>query len=368
MRLKTLPLVLATLALGTVGPKPSVANACSLALNAIYRRDVLPPTGSVGVPTNVQLWVSYRGTFDATGSTLNGQAFSPPAAADLTLKSMNGASISLAATAVVSTSSESLIRLQPNAPLQPNTTYQILDRIVSVSCTSDCALGDPKVFASFTTGAGEDHLAPTFAGVSVAAPFGTPYECTSSSCCGPFVRATFRLSWSPGTDAVAGDTLIYKVYQVQSGGGLGASKLLFGSVNGREGGIITDERSVICSGVAFGAPDPVFFGPFIVHAMDWAGNEDTNQTAMSIDDLCVKVTTGAGGGGGSGGAGTGGTTPTSGSAAGSGGSVSPAAMGGGGGCSVAAPARVADLPWAVFLVVALMGGVGRRRRAGTDRR
>ena len=56
-----------------------------------------------------------------------------------------------------------------------------------------------------------------------------------------------------------------------------------------EQGAVWSDHGVPCSGqIPFADPDPVFFGPFMARAVDWAGNEDQNDEVVSVPDLCLR--------------------------------------------------------------------------------
>lgn len=188
-------------------PAPS-AHACSPSImGLISDRRVMPYDGQSGVPTNVQITVTY----DYTGKIAD----------DLKLQSIDGVLVPS------STSQEFGFVLTPLAPLQPNTQYQVLSEWAVLPCvqgTADPApvpfptcghtkdggvvdSGSPAdggalpasfVIATFTTGSGVDGVPPVLSGdLSYTT---TTESCSGGGCCVEYTGVAIILSWNAASD------------------------------------------------------------------------------------------------------------------------------------------------------------------------
>jgi hypothetical protein len=103
--------------------------------------------------------------------------------------------------------------------------------------------------------------------------------CDDGACCGPYDVHYVDLMWSAATDDVAGADVRYNVYR-------------------REGGMLTPVAMRVagttlagaawCSG-AWGSPN-LQAGSYVVRAVDYAGNEDTNNKTLQLGNPCRDVT------------------------------------------------------------------------------
>jgi hypothetical protein len=220
----------------------------------------------------------------------------------------------------------SSVVIRPSGDLLPNHGYQLADQR-TIPCDTivsrNCALAaTPQVFASFTTTAGPDAVAPTFAGATSVASV-NHLTCNSDACCGTYDAYVAEASWTTGSDDVAGEDVRYNVYR----GTPPSLTLVEALVAGT-----TASGTRVCSGsYGDGAFQP---GDYVVRAVDWAGNEETNVTTRHLADPCS-----------------------------------------GAGCSVAAasPAVADRLPWLTLVMTAIFAaGIGRwprrARRAGRSNR
>lgn len=242
--------------------------ACSLAPPGIYSRDIWPGQDA-HPPVNTRVIVRY-------GLGPTGFGTQPaPIGPDLVLLDGDGS--------VVPTTQEIAggdVILRPDAPLLPNHGYQVADRR-TVPCNNAIALQDtctltdaPVAFSSFTTGTAADGTAPTFAGIA-SSSVGAHEVCDNDACCGPYDVHHVDLLWAAAADDVAGADVRYTVYH-------------------RDGATLTPVATWVagtklagaawCSG-AWGSPS-LSRGSYIVRAVDYAGNEDTNSVALELGDPC----------------------------------------------------------------------------------
>jgi len=275
------------------------ARACSLAQPGVFSRTVWPD-GTQSVPTNSRLVITY--------GVVNGGLVVPTFGSDVVLLDSSGAAVPFT---MEVTGNEVVVR--PDGGLLPDHSYQLADQrtIPCIATTVDgCALtAAPAVFASFTTGPDPDSAAPVFAGIG-GVSVGMHRTCAGDSCCGPYDLYDVDLSWGAGSDDVARDVR-YNVYRRE-----GSS--LMPIVSLEQGTSLSGSR--ICSGNVGAGLEP---GDYVVRAVDWAGNEDTNVAARHLGDPCSS----------------------------------------GGGCSVAAPPAPSDGSlWLTLVAMAIVAG-GLRRRA-----
>jgi hypothetical protein len=259
------------------------SEACSAPYPGLSGRALYPADGTSGVPLNARIIVRYR-----VGREL-GNGF-PPLGPDIALRVANGAEVAVT-TALINTGSvwntETLVALRPSQPLAAATSYEVLDRRRTIPCdifTNNCALGDPAVFARFDTGAASDSVAPQFAGLKPLV-VGAFDRCESSACCGPYVSRHFGMTWTRGQDDVAGQAVRYNLYRVGDAGPVAA--------------LIDSDGiglAVSCMGTGvYPQSQSVQTGTYFVRAVDWAGNEDTNDIQVRVpDDACTGSSTDGG--------------------------------------------------------------------------
>lgn len=237
------------------------AHACEPPL-AIGSRDILPGDGATNVPTNVRVALQYHGSS------------SRPELADVQIQPVGGQPVAVTAErGLTNHPFRFLTFVRPTAPLAANTTFQVLTRIPGVPCGSEsCITSTYSVAATFTTGGGPDTVPPTYAGLSgVTASVQT---CNSDACCGPDRVVSYGFDRGTPTDDVAYAGV--KLYRV--GSGLVSE---FGFLSGFE----------LCSGQPTGGgPSGDFMAPvgtFYAHAVDLAGNEDSNMHLVTVPVTCA---------------------------------------------------------------------------------
>ena len=178
--------------------------------------------------------------------------------------------------------------MKPLAALLPNTVYEVLDQR-TIPCPSGggdagtfvgCDPGLPAVFASFTTGTATDTTAPQFSGASALTlrPFAS---------CSNYTARPFEVAWVKAQDDLAGDAVLYNLYQV-------------GVVTPRAS-YLPGTSALLAAGCYRDMVLPRFIqatvpknytgrnqsASFYVRAVDWAGNEDTNQVEVTVTDPCL---------------------------------------------------------------------------------
>lgn len=250
-----------------------VARACSGGTVSVSTRTTMPADGDVDVPLNARVLVRYVGSASIRYPQVR-------------LRQVGNDEFPMQQTTLVAPGTTVI---QPAAALQPNTRYEILDGMVVPCLGMECVPGDPRVVASFTTGATADETPPTFSGlVSVRAemvpPFSLPWACSGAV-------HQFVLKWNPGNDERLRSSVTYSVYsssrptvpvlEYEAG-----TEAILAGVCGVNGGLVT-ARGVI--------------GPHVrVRARDVAGNEDGNVVDLEVPSVC-KSDGGVGSDGGIGG-------------------------------------------------------------------
>jgi MYXO-CTERM domain-containing protein len=237
---------------------------------------VIPGDGATGVPTNVKVRLRY-----------NGMPYAPEAT-DVIVRPVGGQAVAATVTSRTGGNFRKSLLIVPEAPLAPNTPYEVAGRI-KPSCQTDCISPTHVVYVTFTTGAGPDTTPPTFAGV-IDLAVQPLYSCKDGQapCCGEYTGHSFALAYGTATDdtGIAG----YDVYKDSEF-------------------VESDEKAgfALCGGIYSGGPIFGFFGTrgaYTVHAVDWAGNVDTNSAYRALDYSCaggpdagVSTPDGAGGDG-----------------------------------------------------------------------
>lgn len=273
-----------------VATRAREARACSPAAPGLTYRVLFPPAGSTAVPLNPRLLVRYGtgGNFqlvrDAGVSTLMD---------GLELRHESGTPVPIQKTTLVSSAyrlqRDQAVVIQPLQPLQPETVYQVWDRLAQIPCgRSDqaaCAFGEPQLVASFTTGTASDITPPQFAGVTSLEP-GVVVDCRDSGCCGPYLLRILSAKWTAADDAVSGGSVLYNLYAE------GSSAPLAALIGGTQLSL-----AYYCSR-ALGPGDisslPIELGRYVVRAVDWAGNEDSNTAVFEVTGSCASAPVGDG--------------------------------------------------------------------------
>jgi hypothetical protein len=194
------------------------ANACSgLPRGWLGSRQVLPADASLNVPTNTRVVLAYVG--------------SAPAVVDHPkLQTRDGVEVATTVSALANDVANSpnyiTYVLSPNAPLVPNTEYQVLSAFGQIPCVqndyfysgmlaykpcisvADAAAGNggvdggtpapSVVVSSFTTGQGPDRTAPALSGDLTYSTIAQ--ACDGSPCCGPYDGYAVTLSWNDASD------------------------------------------------------------------------------------------------------------------------------------------------------------------------
>jgi hypothetical protein len=181
----------------------------------------------------------------------------------------------------------SRVVLQPSAALLPNHGYQIADRR-TVPCDHNqkgCALTDePRAFASFTTGTAADTKAPMFSGVA-SMVIGRRETCDNSGCCGPYDEVPVVLSWHPGSDDLAGGDLRYNVYYRRDSDPATVSPVATLVEGTAFFGFQTCSVGVVAARSVTAAPIETAPGTYMIRAVDWGGNEESNSVGQVLVDV-----------------------------------------------------------------------------------
>jgi hypothetical protein len=271
-------IVAAAVATGLMISRESPVEACgNLPGPGILARSVWPGPDQ-HPPTNARFVVSYelRATFPG---------FEVPALGpDVALLDGDGTPVAASIEVV-----GSRVVLQPSAALLPNHAYQIADRR-TVPCDHNqngCALtNEPRAFASFTTGTVADTTPPIFSGVTSIA-IGQRETCDNGGCCGPYDNVPVALSWSAGSDDLAGGDLRYNAYHRPDSEPATVS-LIAGLVEGTE--LLGLQMCGVGAPRSITGPIETAPGTYMVRAVDWAGNEESSSTGQVLADLCSRLT------------------------------------------------------------------------------
>lgn len=177
------------------------ALACSRPGSFLSARSVYPPGGTVGVPVNARLVVSYVWNDLPSGNN---------PARNLGLRAAGGNPEDV----VIISSEPERFRwarrashiVKPRSELKPNTTYEVFDDNKRVNCSPygdpRCEEGSQVVFATFTTGSSSDRKPPSFEGLQ-SVEGGTSELCDQGACCGPYRYIKVKLNWNKATDDVS---------------------------------------------------------------------------------------------------------------------------------------------------------------------
>ncbi len=252
-------------ALAAISVAPRASDACS-GPPPVSARDSLPANGDADVPTNVEIRVAYRGNTEAVDSLA------------LALRPVGGSPVELTPPELVVTDFSRISIQRPVSPLEPNTTYELLDKL-QLPCESIvCNLDEFQVFATFTTGAGPDEVAPAFAGIANLDSGLLPGD--EDDTCGYYSAVLATLTWGAATDDGPAEWIRYRVYDED---GILRGALLSGMGTTGE---------AFCDGsVGFWPVEANIDlrpGRVTVRAVDMAGNEDGNEaflTTVPCEDL-----------------------------------------------------------------------------------
>ncbi|HEY8924140.1 MAG TPA: hypothetical protein VIU64_07140, partial [Polyangia bacterium] len=222
------------------------------------------------MPLNTAFVLTYNGSFTLSTSGIQ-------------LRPQGGAPVALEPVSLVGGSS---LVVRPQAPLSPQTVYEVLDSYTVPCQATECNGGSPHVVATFTTGDASDLTPPTFGGlasITITPAMVPPLGCISAT-----DYYTFTLRWAPAADPGGADVR----YHVYAGSERLASFLSATSIQGSMACLVS---------AATWLPSSSWAKPLTVRAVDLAGNEDQNQIAMSVDrPSCPRPNdTGVGGAGGS---------------------------------------------------------------------
>jgi hypothetical protein len=248
------------------------ATACS-ALPTIHHREIVPPDGSREVPLNARVVLVHP---LSSGLSFSGPG---PDLRDIVVRARGGAPVEGAAELVHDPITQRTIIWKPKRALQPNTTYEVLDRIGKVPCHTEC-VGELGVRATFETGSAVDTTPPAFEGLT-GFQVGARNRCTSSACCGPYDSVRLDPAFAPARDDHG--PVHYEVYVD------GRRVLSFGRPDLR--------GEVTCDGRR--SPDGAFVttvgARVSLRAVDLAGNASVGDVAVTVPSVCTPAPPGDGG-------------------------------------------------------------------------
>ncbi|MGM0577889.1 MAG: hypothetical protein ACQEXJ_19340 [Myxococcota bacterium] len=264
--------IAAMLALIAVHDVPA-ALACSPPAPCVSRGAVEPGDGSIGLPTNFEIRLSYH----VMDIAVEDGVF------DLGLRVEGGDPVDVeveSRTTYEYFGSGRHFVVRATEPLEPQTTYELTDHLPEDSCFTGpvAATEEPQVVATFTTGDGPDAEPPQFEGVqSVEA---TVFECFGGMCCAGDALL-LQLEWSEALDASA-LPLRYRVYDADTMTPLHTTSL------GATGATAAACGSPGAHGNSFRVEGQGEH-TFLVRAVDLAGNEDDNEVTVSYDVDCEEA-------------------------------------------------------------------------------
>lgn len=172
---------LLALCTATLISRPDRVRPCTPAQPSVWARHVLPADGTSDVPINARISIVY----DSYRIPIH--HFVVP------IVRIEGAEPIAGSTSTIVTEISVTQVFVPDAPLAPNTTYEVLDELC-VGCGSQTdASGALTVVARFTTGSTRDDTPPP-------PPSGVIADvrldvCSESSCCGPYQARRIDIRW-----------------------------------------------------------------------------------------------------------------------------------------------------------------------------
>jgi len=249
-------------------------------------REVFPASGAMGLPTNTEVRVAYYNGYGLSGSSVVVRPVGgPPIALDIVQGSWpvedHGFAVRSAFTVLA----------KPIVPLLPNTTYEILDRVIAgcglrMGDAGECMQSDAAVVSTFVTGPARDDAAPVFAGGN-GATTGSIGVCDSSACCGPYAALRVTLSWDPSSDDLSADFIRYNLYRAAEGdGGIGGIALRYVPGPQLSGALLCSGGPLIGYGIR-GMGTILTPGRYAVRAVDAAGHEDQNAAVIEVRGTCA---------------------------------------------------------------------------------
>lgn len=249
--------------------RSGVAVACAFQKTQPSRL-VWPFLGARDVPRNVRLYVAYVFDPAETRAPMN-----PPS-----LRQVGGDRI-----AVTVSNEPAEVRpygqrfyLKPQAPLLPNTSYELVDGWTLEDCPADagvCEEESPQPFSTFTTGDNIDVMPPVFTSRKVDSRSNREV-CNDSACCGPYDLALTNLTWSAANDQSA---VGYRVYN--------KGKVIEPLTTLAELRVQTRCKEMSYQPSSLGRLAE--FGAIEIRAVDLAGNETAVPALGSINDgVCSK--------------------------------------------------------------------------------
>jgi hypothetical protein len=283
----------------------SRAQACAGPQFGLFGRTPFPAAAVVGVPLNVRPVIRYALSDGYTVSVADvGDA---GIGTEVELRKKGGAAVAVARTVLNNPSSplgDVVVLLQPTAPLEPSTEYELVDRRPTIPCYQQpfpstmpqCQFGPAAPFASFTTGTAADTSAPQLpmagtlrhAGEFGGNPFvncGIETSLGGGTCCGgPYVTRDYQASWPASTEP--GGALYDLIEQ-------GSGKTVAGLLDVTKLYLTVACRTFPGSRVPGLAVRP---GRYQVRAVDWAGNQGPAVDVGEIPaDVCANAPTLTGG-------------------------------------------------------------------------
>jgi hypothetical protein len=243
------------LLLALAAPRP--AGACSPP-GPFNFGGIAPADGATDVPTNTQLRLFFY------------VSEMSPAETEIQLRPEAGDPVAVTVTRQGSDVGARVVVVQPDAPLRPQTGYEVRTRF-KANCTYDCITTEYAALAKFTTGSGPLTTPPAFAGVTGATV--RTAVCGGDTCCGPYKAVLMSLDWARGSDPTIAGYHIYRDGELVSPVGL-------------PGGALD------CTGrYPFDAFNsfPAVSGRYGVRAVNLAGLEDTNAATVEVTLDCGGV-------------------------------------------------------------------------------
>jgi hypothetical protein len=251
---------------------PEPAHACG-ALPCAQFNEIQPPDGSIGVPRNTELRVLYFGTLEQLSEAEQAQ---PVDVSSMRLVPSEGEPIVLTGSLFERPDAYQawVVARQP-APLAAETTYELQLLLTGRDpCASDGR--EWTTVSSFTTGAVEDHEAPTFARIEDIGYGGFQF---SESTCGTVEVIPVLPEFRPASDAAP--AIRYDIYV----NGVVAQRYvdLAVSPQNANAAIFVD-----CGTQSLVTATHVATGDLLeLRAVDLAGNESPSNEAIAIEASCL---------------------------------------------------------------------------------